>query len=674
MAIDPTAPLIPIVPAMPAGAAPDSAVLQAMARAALASSTNQLGEIAGRPANVTSKANAPVEQAGQASTQDTGHTADAPTAKGGAVVQTSPTAPRITPETRLSRAVRTAAAEAVPRQAGLAPLMANVRAAVDRPDMPTEVREAGRALLARTPPAAELVTPQGLRRAVERSGVFLEAKMARAAVAPTPDAAPRANQGQDLKAALLVFRGALSAWLAKAAPQVLDIDSGGEPVPSDAPEAEAKAPQTSSSASTAPAAPTRPTVQSSAQSPTSLSGRVDVQVGRETGATVTVVEAALEPEAPVQAAPQPSPFSKPLGRAAAPGVGLAEPSPPVEAEPESSPAPARLAAPGMTPAPQPAPRLPITAPMPQAIGPSSEPEAPPPMSAAPETAEEAPATPPSAPKQAPSEDDALGARFGAFVAAPKSAPAPASTARSALSALVQLGLMAEEAGREDAPTTAPATPDAKPALSRGYGAAAVEATRPKVPPPPYAGGPMAGQKPAAHEVPEDVSTTEVVRRLLKGTGSALARQDLMQIASLPEGQHHHEAESAETRPQGARLNLDLPFVTPQGVAVAQFEISHDGGGTGGGAVGLAERTYKVRFSIDVEPLGPVHAMVTLTGARARVSLWAERAETIARLRAGEESLGAALRQAELTPEVAVHSGAPPTRGGGPLGHFVDQAS
>ena len=140
-------------------------------------------------------------------------------------------------------------------------------------------------------------------------------------------------------------------------------------------------------------------------------------------------------------------------------------------------------------------------------------------------------------------------------------------------------------------------------------------------------------------------------------------------------QHHqHEAEVAEARPHGARLNLDLPFVTPQGVAVAQFEISHDGGGSGGGVAGSAERTYKARFSIDIEPLGPVHALVTLTGTRTRVSLWAERAETIARLRAGEEGLGAALRQVELTPEVAVHSGAPPTRGGGPLGHFVDQAS
>jgi hypothetical protein len=55
----------------------------------------------------------------------------------------------------------------------------------------------------------------------------------------------------------------------------------------------------------------------------------------------------------------------------------------------------------------------------------------------------------------------------------------------------------------------------------------------------------------------------------------------------------------------------------------------------------------------------------------RVGLWAERPEAMARLRAGEEALNAALRQAELTPEVAFHPGAPaaaPTA----LGHFVDR--
>jgi hypothetical protein len=586
VAIDPTTPLTPILPSVPAGTAPDSLVVaQAVARQALANATAELGQIVGRTATPqTPKTGAPVEQVGQTSTQDAGHAADA---SGGA--RSAPLAPQAltakpTPETRMARAVRTAAAAAVPRQTGLAPLMANVRAVVDRPDMPTEVREAGRTLLAKAPQAAEITTPQGLRHAVQRSGVFLEARMARAAatpVMPETQAAPL-PQANDMKAALLVFRGVLSSWLARATPEV-----------SMAPAAEAEIP-------------------AEADEPT-------------------------------------------LG---------ARPSPPATATQPQSPVAARStvpAQPGPVQTPEQAPETPVA---------TAAPAQPPQAEAVEETAPR-PSTP-SIPAPPP-DDDPIAARFAAFVAPPKAPPNPIAAARAALSPLIQAGLLAEEAVAEE-PLASPQA-EAKSVVARGYGSPAADIARSKVPPPPYAGGPMAGQKPTPPALSGDQSPADIIRGLLKGTGGALARQDLMQIASLPEPQHHGEAEAAEARPQGARLNLDLPFVTPQGVAVAQFEISHDGGGSGGGAVGPAERTYKARFSIDIEPLGPVHALVTLTGARARVSLWAERAETIARLRAGEESLGAALRQAELSPEVAVHSGAPSAPGGvSPLGHFVDQAS
>jgi hypothetical protein len=548
-----------------------------MARQALANSTAQLGEIVGRPAAAQSKTGAPVEQAGQTSTQDAGHAAGAPGAK--VVPPALQQAALAKPETRLVRAVRIAAAEAVPRQAGLAPLMANVRAVVERPDMPVEVREAGRTLLAKAPSAAEIVTPQGLRQAVERSGVFLEARMARAAVTPPQEGSPRLPETGDMKAALLVFRGALSAWLAKAPPQASDA-SNAEPSSQPPVGEEAEAPQ-AASLGAAPSVPTTTAQRLSAANP-----------------------AGFQPG--LKAAPK--------------ALGTAAPPPQAGEVLETAP------------------------------------EAMPPTAKAPEP---------------PSEDDGLAARFGAFVATPKPSASIATPVRAAMSALVQLGLIAEEALAED-PIAGPAA-EPRSLTPRGYGAVPAEAARSKVPPPPYAGGPMAGQKPAAPELPLDPSPADLVRRLLKGTNGALARQDLMQIASLPEP---HELETAEARPQQAgRLNLDLPFMTPQGLAVAQFEISHDGGGSGGGAVGAAERTYKARFSIDIEPVGPVHALVTLTGSRTRVSLWAERAETIARLRAGEESLGAALREAELSPEVAVHSGAPTSPGGvSPLGHFVDQAS
>jgi hypothetical protein len=191
------------------------------------------------------------------------------------------------------------------------------------------------------------------------------------------------------------------------------------------------------------------------------------------------------------------------------------------------------------------------------------------------------------------------------------------------------------------------------------------------PPPPYAGGPTTAQPAAASDLRGDTPPLALAQRLLADVSGAIARQELLQIASLPEGRPDPER-PAETRP--TRVVIDLPFQTPQGVAVAQFEISRDGGGGGGSSgVGEVERTWRARFSLDVEPLGPVHVQVALTGVQTRVSLWAERPESMARLRAGEETLSAALRQAELTPEVAFHAGAPNTAPSAP-GRFVDRAS
>lgn len=581
MAIDPTTPLTSIHPAIPVGKAPDSvAMLQAMARQAIASTTQQLGELVGRSAGATPQASAPIEEAGQAGSQianlDTGQ------AKSASQAPVQGAAVRDAPETLMARAVRVAAAEAAPRQAGLAPLMANVRAVVERADAPAQVREAGRALLAAMPPLTDLTTPQGLRRAVERSGAFLEANMARAAAAPVADVAQRPA---DMKAALLVFRGALSAWLGKAATPVMnEAQSGDTPISAPEPEAE--------------------------------------------GAAVTA-------KPPATLAAQGAPRAPISGPAGAPANATVAPTTGATAQPE-----AKAADPALAQLAPPEPEAVETAPR------SASAQAPPP------------------------EDEALEARFGAFVAAPKTAPAIQQPVRAALSALVQLGLIGEEAVAPES-SNAPVV-EPKALVPRGYGAPA-ETARSTSPPPPYAGGPMAGQKPAAMSLAADLPIADAVRNLLKATGGTLARQDLMQIASLPDSARP-DADGPEVRQQGARLNLDLPFVTPQGVAVAQFEIGHDGGGSGGYAGGPIERTYKARFSIDLEPMGPVHALVTLTGSRTRVSLWAERAETIARLRASEEVLGAALREAELVPEVAVHSGAPSTQGASPLGHFVDQAS
>ena len=50
-----------------------------------------------------------------------------------------------------------------------------------------------------------------------------------------------------------------------------------------------------------------------------------------------------------------------------------------------------------------------------------------------------------------------------------------------------------------------------------------------------------------------------------------------------------------------------------------------------------KRVWRARFSLDVEPAGPVHALVSLSGERTSVRMWAERPATAAQLRAGAPS-------------------------------------
>jgi hypothetical protein len=116
--------------------------------------------------------------------------------------------------------------------------------------------------------------------------------------------------------------------------------------------------------------------------------------------------------------------------------------------------------------------------------------------------------------------------------------------------------------------------------------------------------------------------------------------------------------------------FELPFASPQGSAVAQFEISRDGASTGAAD---ATPTWRARFSIDLEPLGPVHVLVALTGERAGVTLWAERPSSAAQLRAAQAALSQGLEQAQFAPAIAINTGAPPS-GAAPSGRFLDQAS
>ncbi len=189
-----------------------------------------------------------------------------------------------------------------------------------------------------------------------------------------------------------------------------------------------------------------------------------------------------------------------------------------------------------------------------------------------------------------------------------------------------------------------------------------------VPPPPFRGSAPSAQAVASPSIEGDTSPVALGHHLLEDTDAALARQTLLQVASIPDRIDISARVDAST----PRWNFEIPFATPQGTAVAQFEISRDGGQAVEGDA--AKRVWRARFSLNVEPSGPIHALVSLSDARTSVRMWAERPTTAAQLRANAPQLSHALREAALEPgDIVIGDGAPPQPSTPRAGHFLDRA-
>ena len=186
-------------------------------------------------------------------------------------------------------------------------------------------------------------------------------------------------------------------------------------------------------------------------------------------------------------------------------------------------------------------------------------------------------------------------------------------------------------------------------------------------PPPFRGALPSAQPVASPSIAPDAPFATVAHRLLDDTDAAIARQTLLQVASLPD---RTDASPSRVDPLTPRWSFEIPFATPQGTAMAQFEIARDGGGE----VAAKKQVWRARFSLDVEPAGPVHALISLSGDRTSVRMWAERPATAAQLRSSAGELGQALIKAELEPgDIVIHDGAPPQPAPAKAGHFLDRA-
>jgi hypothetical protein len=188
------------------------------------------------------------------------------------------------------------------------------------------------------------------------------------------------------------------------------------------------------------------------------------------------------------------------------------------------------------------------------------------------------------------------------------------------------------------------------------------------PPPPFRAALPSAQPVVPPSLTPDMPLAAAVHHLLDDTDAAIARQTLLQVASLPD---RADIAGPRTDPAAPRWNFEIPFATPAGTAIAQFEISRDGTAS---EIDAAKRVWRARFSLDVEPAGPVHALISLSGDKTSVRMWAERPATATQLRAGAAQLSQALSRAELQPgDIVIRDGAPLQPSPAPAGHFLDRA-
>lgn len=219
---------------------------------------------------------------------------------------------------------------------------------------------------------------------------------------------------------------------------------------------------------------------------------------------------------------------------------------------------------------------------------------------------------------------------------------------------------------QNLPRTTGNVPGATKAVPDGH---VFEAAARMTTPPPFRGALPSPQAVASPSLAPNTPLAATVHRLLDDTDAAIARQTLLQVASLPD---RVDASGHRIDPPVPQWNFEIPFATAQGTAMAQFEISRDGGND---QPDPAKRAWRARFTLNVEPSGPVHALITLNGDKTFVRMWAERPATAQQLRAGIGELNQALTKAELKPgDIVVRDDTPPQAPPARAGHFLDRAT
>ncbi|QCI63827.1 flagellar hook-length control protein FliK [Phreatobacter stygius] len=162
--------------------------------------------------------------------------------------------------------------------------------------------------------------------------------------------------------------------------------------------------------------------------------------------------------------------------------------------------------------------------------------------------------------------------------------------------------------------------------------------------PPLRGALPHGQPPAAASLAAGATPAETASLLIERTEAALARITLLQAASVPDAREIG-------RPDAPVLtSVEVPIRIGNETAMMQLQIVRERDPEDDAATPATPRPtdWTMRFSMEAEPLGPIHAAVRWRDGHVRVQLWAERDGIAARLDQARSRLSDALEASAFT--------------------------
>lgn len=267
------------------------------------------------------------------------------------------------------------------------------------------------------------------------------------------------------------------------------------------------------------------------------------------------------------------------------------------------------------------------------------------------------------------------ARSGVFLEARQAAgeaPTPQTDLKAALQSLRDLLKPAVEgapAARLPLPgeTTTEATPQhGRPAIRSTPEQDAAAAAPSKARPAPPRDGLLTPQPATEPSLNSAARPATIAQALFGQAEAALDRIALAQYASLPQ-----EAARLDQQPP-ARWLTEIPLALPNGTAVLPLEIERDPPQSSSATPDAP--LWRVRFAIDVEPLGALQGVVTLQGRAIGVSFWAEREDTSRLLRQATPDLETSLLRSRFdSAEFEVFTGHP-QQAKAAAGQFLDRRS